>query len=103
MNVPPLRSIALCFLPGFLCGEMPTAVGAPVATERSAAAIAEAAFLHDTEHKVTDYSVHPGKHTDIEWYFLLRARRNFWSPEITGLWPSIGERGRAPHVSFLCS
>jgi len=80
MNVPPLRSIALCLLLGFLCGEMPTAVGAPVATERSAAAIAEAAFLHDTEHKVTDYSVHPGKHTDIEWYFFIEGEKEF-------LWP----------------
>jgi hypothetical protein len=80
MNLPLLRSMTLCLLLGLQCCGPATAIATPVTTEHSAAAIAEAAFLKDTKHEITDYSVHAGKHTRTEWYFFIDGEGEFLRP-----------------------
>jgi hypothetical protein len=69
--------LTLCLLLGFQSSH---AANVPVTSEQSAAAIAEAAFLKHTKHKITDYSVHPGKHTPTEWHFFVAGEKTFLRP-----------------------
>jgi hypothetical protein len=80
MNLLAARLVMLCLLLGLQCSNAATAIAEPVTNERSAAAIAEAAFLKDTKHEITDYSLHPGKHTRTEWYFFIDGEGKFLRP-----------------------
>lgn len=51
-----------------------------VNSERSAAMLAEEAFLKTTKHEVTEYSVRPCRHTSTEWCFFFQGERQFLGP-----------------------
>jgi hypothetical protein len=76
MNLLPARFVTFCLLLCLQCSDVATAIAAPVTSESSAAAIAEAAFLKDTKREITDYSVHAGKHTPPNGTFLSLAGGN---------------------------
>jgi hypothetical protein len=69
--------LTLCLLLGF---QPSYATTVPVTSEESAAAIADAAFQKHTKHKITDYSVHPGKHTRTDWHFFVIGEKSFLRP-----------------------
>src|SRR5262245_1408342 len=43
----------------------------PITMECVAAAIAEQAFLEDTQHKIKKYLVYPMDHDATHWYFMI--------------------------------
>jgi hypothetical protein len=72
--------VPLCFLLNLQLPVVARATDAPIATEQAAAAIAEAAFLKHTKHRIKDYSVHAGKHTSTEWLFFIDGEKTFLRP-----------------------
>ncbi len=48
-------------------------VSTPITSECAAAAVAEAAFLENTKHKVAHYSVYPMQHSPTHWYFMIEG------------------------------
>jgi len=58
------------------CISAPTSVE----TETAARAIAEKVFLEHTKHQITEYSIHPGRHTAKLWIFIFMGEKQFLAP-----------------------
>ena len=70
----------LCLLLSVQCyGAVPPTT-TQLKSERSAARIAKDAFLKKTEYKITEYSMHPCKHTSKEWCFSFQGEKHFLGP-----------------------
>jgi hypothetical protein len=50
------------------------------AQESVASKIAEKAFLDQTKHEITHYSIRPLRHTGAEWHFLVQGTEEFARP-----------------------
>jgi hypothetical protein len=48
--------------------------------EQTAKTIATEAFLKDTKHAITEYSVRPCKHSSTEWCFFFQGEKQFFRP-----------------------
>jgi hypothetical protein len=51
-----------------------------VENEQTAKTIATEAFLKNTKHEITEYSVRPCKHSSTEWCFFFQGEKQFFRP-----------------------
>ena len=82
-----MMRIAILIVCGLLqaCGGLPAKVSpikacgggskttVPITQECVAAAVAQVRFLEYTEHKVSQYSIYPMRHTSTHWYFMFQG------------------------------
>jgi hypothetical protein len=68
---PAVPLTSKCLAAGRLQSAGEAGKATPVPSKCAAAAIAEGAFLEETQHKVTAYKIYAMRHTDARWYFMI--------------------------------